>query len=120
MHASKNNIRLITTTNSENPSFTVVPDTGVHLGKYDLYSGIPSVYLGHLILLKNGKFKLAFSTDEDNYENGSYIFHPDTHTIEWLSGMFRNKNWGGKLVNQGSSFRIEFNNTTYADSNSAF
>jgi len=78
------------------------------------------VYLGHLILLKNGKFKLAFSTDEDNYENGSYLFHPETHTIEWLSGMFRNKNWGGKIVNQGSGFRIEFNNTTYADSNSSF
>ena len=77
----------------------------------------PTGHFPHLVLLKDGKYKLAFSTDEENYENGSYIFHSDTDSIEWLNGLFKNKNWGGKLVNRGAAFRIELNKTPYAESN---
>jgi hypothetical protein len=90
----------------------------VHLGKYELYSGIPSMYLGQLILEKDGKYRIAFNTDEDNFDTGTYVFHPENSTIEWTSGMFRNNNWGGKYISRGSgAFRIEFNKATFAESN---
>lgn len=91
--------------------------SNLHLGRYEFYSGIPSMYLGHLILLPGGKYKVAFNTDENNYdESGRYIFHEDTQTIEWTAGMFRNNNWGGKYVKTENGFRIEFNKAGYAES----
>jgi hypothetical protein len=82
-----------------------------------LYSGIPSIYLGHFILLANGKYKVAFNTDEENYdERGTYVFHKDTNTIEWQAGMFHGNNWGGKIVKTEKGFRIQFNKATYGDS----
>lgn len=91
----------------------------LHLGRYELYAGIPAMNIGHVILLNNGKYKVAFSTDEDNYdETGTYIFHPDTNTIEWTAGMFKNNNWGGKMVKKDKGFRIEFNKSAYAESKS--
>lgn len=91
--------------------------SSLHLGRYEFYSGIPSMYLGHLILLPDGKYKVAFDTDENNYdESGRYIFHEDTQTIEWTAGMFRNNNWGGKFIKTDNGFRIEFNKAGYAES----
>jgi hypothetical protein len=95
----------------------VQPTNGLHLGRYELYSGIPSIYLGHFILLNTGKYKVAFESDEDNYDvSGSYIFHADTQTIEWKGGMFKSNNWGGKLVKKENGFRIEFNKATFGES----
>ncbi len=95
----------------------VIP-SNLHLGRYELYSGIPTMYLGHIILMEDGKYKTAFSTDEDNYELGTYSFNNETGTIEWLSGVFKHNNWGGKLVKRStSSYRIAFNKATFADSN---
>ena len=95
----------------------VVP-SNLHLGRYELYSGIPTMYLGHIILMEDGKYKTAFSTDEDNYELGTYAFNNETSTIEWLTGVFKHNNWSGKLVRRSaSSYRIEFNKATFADSN---
>lgn len=89
---------------------------GPELGRYELYSGIPSMHIGHFILLENGRYKVAFETDEDNYdETGTFALHSDTNTIEWLGGMFRNNNWGGKLVKKDGHIRIEFNPATYGD-----
>ena len=97
---------------------TVVPESNIHLGRYELYSGIPTMYIGHIVMMTGGKYKVAFDTDENNYAQGTYAFHPETNTIEWISGMFKNNNWGGKLVTRtGSGFRIEFNKASYADSN---
>ena len=91
--------------------------SNLHLGRYEFYSGIPSMYIGHLILLPDGKYKVAFNTDETNYdESGRYIFHEDTQTIEWTAGMFRNNNWGGTYVKTENGFRIEFNKAGYAES----
>ena len=75
-----------------------VDERNLFHGRYELYSGIPTMYIGHVILLGNGKYKAAFDSDETNYEVGSYIFHPDTNTIEWVSGMFKNNN---KKKNEG-------------------
>ena len=103
------------------PSITARPveTNGPHLGRYELYSGIPTIYIGNVVLLANGKYKVALSTAEDDYEIGRYTFHADTNTIEWLSGMFKNNNWRGKLINTEKGFRIEFNGATYADSNNS-
>ncbi len=87
------------------------------LGKYDLYSGIPSVYLGHIVIMKDGKYKVAFGTDENAYETGSYKYHADTNTIEWTSGLFYRKAWKGKLIKKSGGYRIELNSTTFAESN---
>lgn len=89
----------------------------LHLGRYELYAGVPSMYLGHFILLPGGKYKVAFNTDEDNYdESGRYTFNKETNTIEWQSGMFRNNNWGGKITKTAKGFHIQFNKSTYGDS----
>ena len=122
LQLSKNNLRpilknaMITGTASLVP--TVMNIRNIHLGKYELYSGIPTMYIGHIILLGDGRYKVAFGTDEDNYETGYYSFNAPANTIEWKTGLFKNKGWGGKLVSKsGNAFRIEFNSTTYADTN---
>jgi hypothetical protein len=92
------------------------PPSELHLGRYELYSGIPTMYLGHFILLPNGKYKIAFDTDETNYdESGRYTYNKNTDTIEWVSGMFKNNNWGGKISKTEKGYRIQFNKVTYGD-----
>ena len=125
LRVSKANLREMKTNLVAAP--TVIPATSaaspnaaeanLHLGRYELYSGIPTMYIGHIILLSGGKYKVAFSTDEDNYEIGSYAYHADTNTIEWITGMFKHNNWGGKMVSRNGGYRIEFNKASYADSN---
>ena len=122
VQVSKTSLRTVKTntiTVSTNTATSEAPKTvDPHLGKYDLYSGIPSMYIGHLVLLTGGKYKVALSTDEENYEFGSYTFDAATSTIEWQSGLFKNNSWKGKLLNpSGSNFRIEFNKVTFAESN---
>jgi hypothetical protein len=116
----KSKLRLPQNTTINNPLITVLKpvSTNLHLGRYELYSGIPSMYLGHLILLADGRYKVAFDSEEDNYdESGRYTFNESTSTIEWQSGMFKNNNWGGKLVKkEGAGYRIEFNKAAFADS----
>lgn len=92
--------------------------SSLRLGRYELYSGLPSMYLGHFLLLADGRYKVAFDNDEANYdETGTYLFHEDAQTIEWLGGMFKSNNWGGKLTRkEGNTCRIEFNKVTFADS----
>lgn len=116
----KSKLRLPQNTTINNPLITELKpvSTNLHLGRYELYSGIPSMYLGHLILLADGRYKVAFDSEEDNYdESGRYTFNESTSTIEWQSGMFKNNNWGGKLVKkEGAGYRIEFNKAAFADS----
>ena len=122
VQVNKTNLRTVktnTVTVATTAATTEAPKTvDPHLGKYDLYSGIPSMYIGHLVLLTGGKYKVALSTDEDNYELGSYTFDAATNTIEWQSGLFKNNSWKGKLLNpSGNNFKIEFNKVTFAESN---
>lgn len=116
----KSKLRLPQNTTINNPVMPVTKpvSSNLHLGRYELYSGIPSMYLGHLILLADGRYKVAFDSDEDNYdESGRYTFNENTNTIEWQSGMFKNNNWGGRLVKKESAgYRIEFNKAAFADS----
>lgn len=92
--------------------------SSLRLGRYELYSGLPSMYLGHFLLLADGRYKVAFDNDEADYdETGTYLFHEDTQTIEWLGGMFKSNNWDGKFIRkEGNTCRIEFNKVTFADS----
>lgn len=93
------------------------PAADLHLGRYELYSGVPSIYIGHFILLPNGHYKIAFDNDEANYdESGRYVYHKTTSTIEWVSGMFKNNNWGGKFSKTDKGYHIQFNKATFGDS----
>lgn len=109
-----NNIKSIEKKNDINEATSKYAN--LHMGKYDLYSGIPTMYIGHIILLADGKYKVANGTDETNYEIGNYSFNSATNSIEWTNGLFKTKGWGGKMVaKSGNIFRIEFNSTTYAE-----
>ncbi len=119
---SKENIRTVkvvtATTTPIIATTEAVKAVDPHLGKYDLFSGIPSMYIGHVVLMTGGKYKVALSTDETNYEFGNYTFDAATNTIEWQNGLFKNNNWKGKLVNTAANiFRIELSKVTYAETN---
>lgn len=105
-------------TTAKQPASATTETAALHLGRYELFSGIPSMNIGHFVLLQDGKYKVAFSDDQHvDYENGTYLFHPETNTIEWLSGLFHNNRWAGKIVAKNSySYRIEFNKVTFGDS----
>ncbi len=95
-----------------------IPKSKEHLGRFDLYSGIPTLYIGHCIILGNGKYKVALVSDESNYESGDYIFNNETNSYDWETGLFHRNNWKGKLISKGgNSFRIEFNKATFAETN---
>ncbi len=102
-----------------------IPATGIDttetgklkLGVYKIYSGIPSMYIGHFELKQGGNYIVALSSDENGYATGTYTYHPDTNTIEWKTGFFWQKKWGGKLTNpSANTTHIEFNRATFADS----
>lgn len=84
-------------------------------GRYDLYSGIPTVYLGTLVMMEGGKYKVAFSTDENDFETGTYAYRSETSGIEWLSGLCKRKEWSGKLIKKEAGYRIELNKSTFAE-----
>lgn len=111
---------------TETPAVTVVKPAAVSpvpetipasfLGRYELYAGIPAVYLGHFILLADGHYQVAFATNENDYETGTYKYHPDTQSVEWISGMFYNNAWKGKITNKGNNvIRLDFNKAAYAE-----
>ena len=84
------------------------------IGKYAWYSGIPSMYMGVLFLQEDGKYKVALSNDESNFEFGTYKYNTDTNTIEWLTGLFKNNNWAGKITIPDNKVKIQFNRASYA------
>lgn len=118
---NRNLVRKTAGNSVENPVTlkNVITQPNIHLGRYNLYSGIPSMYIGHVLILENGKYSVAFSSNEDDYDNhGTYVFHEDSQTFDWISGLFKNNNWGGKYSKQeGNVYRIEFNKGSFAESN---
>lgn len=117
LQLNKASLRPVKTTQASPATLAIGQKVNLHLGKYDLYSGIPTMYIGHIFLLGDGKYKVAFGTDENNYEIGNYSFDAASNSIAWLTGLFKNKAWSGKVTKPGSAFRIQFNNVTYAESN---
>jgi hypothetical protein len=100
---------------------TVVPNVNESipagfLGRYELYAGIPSTYLGHFILLADGRYQVAFASNENDYETGLYRYHADTQSVEWISGMFYNNAWKGTITSRGNNnTRLDFNKAAYAE-----
>ena len=97
-----------------NTDTTSIP---LRLGKYNIYSGIPTMYIGKFELKAGGQYIVALSSDEDSYATGTYLYNSATSTIEWKTGFFWQKKWGGKITSSGSSgnIRIQFNRVTYGD-----
>ncbi len=90
----------------------------LRLGKYNIYSGIPVMYIGNFELKEGGNYIVALVSDDANYATGTYVYHADTNTIEWKTGFFWQKKWEGKIISQPGGFsRIQFNRATYGDSN---
>lgn len=115
---SKQNIRIVKEQLVSSTKTITASEKKLQLGKYDLYSGIPTMYIGHIILAGDGVYKVAFGTDESNYEIGKYSFDETANNIIWLTGLFKNKGWGGKVTAKSATVsRIEFNNVTYAENN---
>jgi hypothetical protein len=107
----------------KNNTATIVADTSatgkLRLGKYNIYSGIPSMYIGHFELKEGGKYIVALSSDEDSYATGTFTYDAATNIIQWKTGFFWQKKWGGKITNtSGNATRILFDKVTYGDSNS--
>ena len=123
LNAAPNNLRVpvtakvIATGSNANAIVKNAENYTLQMGRYDLYSGIPTTYIGHIILLPEGKYKLALSTDENAYEIGGYLFHTDTNQIEWLTGMCKHNGWTGTITGSNNFYRITLNKVTYAENN---
>ena len=86
------------------------------LGKYLLFSGIPSMTIGRFEIKEGGHYMVALSSDEDSYASGTYIYHANDNTIEWKTGFFWQKRYQGKIVNSAAgNYRIEFDKVTFGE-----
>lgn len=86
------------------------------LGRYQIYTGIQKNYIGHFYLKADGTYRVALSSDEDTYAQGTYEVLPDEQTIKWLGGLFYHNRWGGKLVKQDNGhYQIIFNGKAMAE-----
>lgn len=85
-------------------------------GRYNIYAGAQHAYIGHFFLLPNGIYKVALSSDEEQYGSGQYKLSGDPVTIEWTEGLFRHNRWVGKIKWPGGMpTRIVFSSLVYAD-----
>ncbi len=83
--------------------------------RYNIYAGAQHTYIGHFFLLPNGKYRVALSSDEEQYGSGQYKLTGDPAAIEWTEGLFRHNRWYGRLVTEkGQLVRIEFSSLVYA------
>jgi hypothetical protein len=85
-------------------------------GRYNIYAGAQHTYIGHFFLLPNGMYKVALSSDEEQYGSGQYKLSGDPVTIEWTEGLFRHNRWTGKINWLGGApARLVFSSLVYAD-----
>lgn len=89
----------------------------LELGTYQIYSGIPSTYIGKLVLMKDNTYKVSVIPNDDMYDSGgTYLYEAESNTIAWKSGLCKINNWNGNIVNSPKGkYRIVFNKATYAE-----
>ena len=95
----------------------LMQNKSVLLGTYLIYSGIPSTYIGKLVLMKENQYKVSVIPNDDIYDTGGeFLQDVDTNTIIWKSGLCKINNWNGKIDNttKGKN-RIVFSKATYAE-----
>lgn len=89
----------------------------VELGTYLIYSGIPSTYIGKLVIMKDNLYKVSVIPNDDLYDTGGmFVYESETNTIVWKTGLCKINNWNGNIDNttKGKG-RIVFNKATYAE-----
>lgn len=85
-------------------------------GRYQIYTGIQKNYIGHFFLKADGTYRVALSSDEDTYAQGTYELLPDEQVIKWSGGLFYHNRWGGKLVRQtNGDYQIIFSGKAMAE-----
>ncbi len=97
-------------------------ETSPRLGKYNIYSygavGNPPLYLGHIELLKGGKYRISRTKSGDYYGEGNYTFDPAASALQWLDGPCKDNNWGGTFTveREGKTHKIRLRSGTIATS----
>lgn len=95
---------------------TTVEVNNALLGRYQIYTGIQKNYIGHFFLKADGTYRVALSSDEDSYAQGTYEVAPDGQAVQWSGGLFFHNRWGGKLVKQeNGNYQIVFNGKALAE-----
>ena len=89
----------------------------LQMGTYLIYSGIPSTYIGKLVLMKDNSYKVSLIPNDDLFDTGgTFLYQPEDKTILWKSGLCKINKWNGNLVNKNrEKDRIVFNKATYAE-----
>jgi len=89
----------------------------LQVGTYLIYSGIPSTYIGKLVLMKDNTYKVSLIPNDDLFDTGgTFLYQPEDKTILWKSGLCKINKWNGNLVNKNKEKdRIVFNKATYAE-----
>lgn len=95
---------------------TVAELNNALLGRYQIYTGVQKNYIGHFYLKAGGAYRVALSSDEDTYAQGTYEISPDGQTVKWLGGLFYHNRWEGKLVKQeNGTYQIIFSGKAMAE-----
>ena len=89
----------------------------VELGTYLIYSGIPSTYIGKLVIMKDNLYKVSVIPNDDLFDTGGvFLYESETNTIVWKTGLCKINNWNGNIDNKTKGKdRIVFNKATYAE-----
>jgi ribosomal protein L21E len=91
------------------------PNTAL-IGRYQIFTGIQKNYIGHFYLSADGSYRVALHSDEETYAAGTYQYVPETQSVKWLSGLFFQNRWEGKLVKQtNGDYQIIFNGKAIAE-----
>lgn len=95
---------------------TAVESNTALAGRYQILTGIQKNYIGHFYLSADGSYRVALNSDEDTYASGTYQYVPETQSVKWLSGLFFQNRWEGKLVKQtNGDYQIVFNGKAMAE-----
>jgi hypothetical protein len=63
--------------------------------------------------LSNGKYTY-YDMNKKTLGRGSFVYNAQNKTVQWISGAFKDANWGGKfeIDREGKTHKIRLNNVT--------
>lgn len=94
-------------------------DAGPRLGKYLIHSygsaSFGPLYLGYVVLEKEGVYKVFLPGDKMNGE-GRYEYDPQKQTVIWIDGPYKASKWGGAFAieREGKTHKIRLTRSTVA------
>lgn len=93
---------------------------GPRPGKYNIHAygavGNAPLYLGHVELMSGGKYRVSRKSSGDYYGEGKYSYDDASKTVTWLSGPYKDDNWGGAFTieREGKTHKIRLRRSTIA------